>query len=180
MLFRSLPNEMSAFHEKHERFIEESKEALQKARQLNDQMKAVLEASRKENENTVSDLAEGWDIPGSVGGISADPLKKLREQEDSLIISSSDMNHMENNIFSQQSTYGQVESTVRRTLGVLNEALGIYGDQSRLMTSVLDSTQTLNTYLQSYGVGGTVIASELAFIEQHRKIGRASCRERVF
>ncbi len=60
-----LPTVMSEFHEKHERLIGESKEALKKAQQLNVEMRAVLEASRKESGDIITDLAEGWDIPGS-------------------------------------------------------------------------------------------------------------------
>ena len=163
-----LPTVMSEFNEKHERLIGESQEALKKAQQLNDEMRAVLEASRKESGDTITDLAEGWDIPSSTGGMSAEPLKKLREQEDSLIISSADMNRMENNVSFQQSAYGPIESAVSRMIVVLNEALGIYSDHSRMTVGVLEATRTLNTYLENYGASGSIIASELVFIEQHR------------
>lgn len=162
------PTVILEFHEKHERLLEESRVAFKKAQQLNDEMKAVLEASRRESGDKVIDPAGDWDIPGSTGGMSVEPLQKLREQEDSLIISSADMNRMWNNVSSQQGTYGLAESEVSRMLGVLNEALGVNGDSSRLMTAVLAATRTLNDYLQNYGEGGSVIASELAFIEQHR------------
>lgn len=162
------PTVKATFYESHGRLIEESREALRRAQQLNDEMIAVLEESRKEVGDTGSDLAEGWDIPGSSGGMSTEPLKKLREQEDSLIISSADMTSMENNISSQQRVYGTIEPVVGEMVGVLPGALGLYGDQSRLNASVLEATRTLNTYLQHYGVSGSIIASELAYIEQHR------------
>lgn len=163
-----LPSLLTAFREEHERLMREASEALRKAEQLNDEMRGILEQSRMDGGDLLDDPAKGWDIPGSSGEISSESLKKLREQEDALILSSADLGRMENSLTTQQNAYGAIEPTVTSISGVLYEALGEYGDTYRMISSVLEASRVLNHYLQNYGEKGSIIASDLAFIEEHR------------
>lgn len=175
-LYRSRTNEMlsrypgllTAFREDHERSMEGAKEALKKAEQLNDEMRNVLEQSRMEGVDLSNDPANDWDIPASSGEISSDPLKQLREQEDALILSSTDLSQMENSISMQQSAYEAIEPIVAGMSGVLYEALSEYGDSYQMISSVLEASRVVNNYLQNYGKKGSIIVSDLALIEQHR------------
>lgn len=163
-----LPALLTAFREDHERSMEGAKEALKKAEQLNDEMRNVLEQSRMEGVDLSNDPANDWDIPASSGEISSDPLKKLREQEDALILSSTDLSQMENSISMQQSAYEAIEPIVVGMSGVLYEALSEYGDSYQMISSVLEASRVVNNYLQNYGKKGSIIVSDLALIEQHR------------
>ncbi|WP_313637493.1 hypothetical protein [Paenibacillus sp.] len=163
-----LPALLTAFREDHERLMEGAKEELKKAQQLNDEMRNVLEQSRMEGVDLSNDPANDWDIPGSSGEISSDPLKKLREQEDALILSSTDLSQMENSISTQQRAYEAIEPIVAGMSGVLYEALSDDGDSYRMISSVLEAARVVNNYLQNYGEKGSIIASDLALIEQHR------------
>ncbi|WP_419885930.1 hypothetical protein [Paenibacillus sp. B-A-8] len=163
-----LPALLTAFREDHERSMEGAKEALKKAQQLNDEMKNVLEQSRMEGGDLSNDPANNWDIPASSGEISSDPLKKLREQEDALILTSTDLSQMENNISTQQSAFETIEPIVAGMSGVLYEALSDNGDSYRMISSVLEATRVVKNYLQNYGEKGNVIANDVALIEQHR------------
>ncbi|WP_449601573.1 hypothetical protein [Paenibacillus sp. Marseille-Q9583] len=163
-----LPALLTAFREDHERSMEGANEALKKAEQLNDEMRNILEQSRMEGVDLSNDPANDWDIPASSGEISSDPLKKLREQEDALILSSTDLSQMENSISMQQSAYVAIEPTVAGMSGVLYEALSEYGDSYQMISSVLEASRVVNNYLQNYGKKGSIIVSDLALIEQHR------------
>lgn len=175
-LYRSRTNEMlsrypgllTAFREDHERSMEGAKEALKKAQQLNDEMRNVLEQSRMEGMDLSNDPANDWDIPASSGEISSEPLKKLREQEDALILSSTDLSQMEDSISMQQSACEAIEPIVVGMSGVLYEALSEYGDSYQMISSVLEASRVVNNYLQNYGKKGSIIVSDLALIEQHR------------
>ncbi|CAH1054665.1 hypothetical protein PAECIP111894_00815 [Paenibacillus pseudetheri] len=163
-----LPTILTAFREDHEKSMEGAKEALKKAQQLNDEMRNVLEQSRMKGVDLSNDPANDWDIPASSGEISSDPLKKLREQEDALILSSTDLSQMENSISTQQSAYKAIEPIVAGMSGVLYEALSEYGDSYQMISSVLEASRVVNNYLQNYGKKGSIIVSDLALIEQHR------------
>ncbi|WP_339801181.1 hypothetical protein MKY19_05935 [Paenibacillus sp. FSL R5-0744] len=163
-----LPALLTAFREDHERSMEGANEALKKAEQLNDEMRNILEQSRMEGVDLSNDPANDWDIPASSGEISSDPLKKLREQEDALILSSTDLSQMENSISMQQSSYEPIEPIVTGMSGVLYEALSEYGDSYQMISSVLEASRVVNNYLQNYGKKGSIIVSDLALIEQHR------------
>ncbi|MEK4343948.1 hypothetical protein [Paenibacillus sp. FSL P4-0184] len=163
-----LPALLTAFREDHERSMEGVNEALKKAEQLNDEMRNILEQSRMEGVDLSNDPANDWDIPASSGEISSDPLKKLREQEDALILSSTDLSQMENSISMQQSSYEAIEPIVTGMSGVLYEALSEYGDSYQMISSVLEASRVVNNYLQNYGKKGSIIVSDLALIEQHR------------
>ncbi|MEK4235288.1 hypothetical protein [Paenibacillus sp. FSL H7-0714] len=163
-----LPAILTAFREDHERSMEGANEALKKAEQLNDEMRNILEQSRMEGVDLSNDPANDWDIPASSGEISSDPLKKLREQEDALILSSTDLSQMENSISMQQSSYEAIEPIVTGMSGVLYEALSEYGDSYQMISSVLEASRVVNNYLQNYGKKGSIIVSDLALIEQHR------------
>ncbi|MEK4355241.1 hypothetical protein MKX41_31100 [Paenibacillus sp. FSL R5-0475] len=163
-----LPALLTAFREDHERSMEGANEALKKAEQLNDEMRNILEQSRMEGVDLSNDPAYDWDIPASSGEISSDPLKKLREQEDALILSSTDLSQMENSISMQQSSYEANEPIVTGMSGVLYEALSEYGDPYQMISSVLEASRVVNNYLQNYGKKGSIIVSDLALIEQHR------------
>ncbi|MFD5018981.1 hypothetical protein ACFWMP_08720 [Paenibacillus sp. NPDC058367] len=163
-----LPALLTAFREDHERTMEGANKALKKAEQLNDEMRNILEQSRMEGVDLSNDPANDWDIPASSGEISSDPLKKLREQEDALILSSTDLSQMENSISMQQSSYEAIEPIVTGMSGVLYEALSEYGDSYQMISSVLEASRVVNNYLQNYGKKGSIIVSDLALIEQHR------------
>jgi hypothetical protein len=163
-----LPDLLSTFREEHAHLMVESREALMRAQQLNDEMRAILEQSRVDRTGPSEDRARDWDIPGSSGEISSESLRKLREQEDALLLSSTDINSMENSLSAQQRAYEVIEPTVTRLPGVLYGALGTYGDSYLMISLVLESSRVVNDYLQNYGEKGSIIASDLAFIEQHR------------
>lgn len=163
-----LPSLLTAFREEHEQFMREARDALGKAQQLNDEMRGILEKSRMDGGNLIEDPAKGWDIPGSSGEISSEPLKKLREQEEALLLSTSDLSRMENSLTTQQNTYSAIEPIVTSISGVLYGALGEYGDTYRMIGAVLEASRILNHYLQNYGESGSIIAGDLAWIEQHR------------
>lgn len=167
-MLSQLPALLTAFRVDHERSMEGAKEALKKAQQLNDEMRNVLEQSRMKVVDLSNDPANDWDIPASSREISSDPLKKLREQEDALILSSTDLSQMENNISIQQRAYEAIEPIVAGMSGVLYEALSEYGDSYQMNSSVLEASRVVNNYLQNYGKKGSIIASDLAVIEQHR------------
>lgn len=62
-----LPALLTTFREEHGQSMEEAKDALNKAQQLNDEMRDVLAASRISGVNLADDPAKDWDIPGSSG-----------------------------------------------------------------------------------------------------------------
>ncbi|ULO06469.1 hypothetical protein H1230_26185 [Paenibacillus sp. 19GGS1-52] len=163
-----IPTTFLTFRTDHERLIEEAQNALKRARELNEEMEAVLEQSRSNGVGSGQDQTANWDIPGSSDGMSTDILMKLREQEDSLILSSADFGSMENNLSTQGQAYLAIAPLVNVLLNVLSQASGINGDNSQMFAAVLGASHIIDSYLQNYGVHGAILASETAQIEEHR------------
>ncbi len=163
-----IPTTFLTFRTDHERLIEEAQNALKKAQELNEEMEAVLEQSRSNGVGSGQGQTANWDIPGSSDGMSTDILVKLREQEDSLILSSADFGSMENNLSTQGQAYLAIVPLLNGLLNVLTQASGINGDNSQLFAAVLGTSHIIDTYLQNYGVQGAILASEIAQIEEHR------------
>lgn len=167
-ILSQLPAIQAAFREEHENLIVEAEKALELAKRLNDEMKGILEQTRIKDADRVGTSAKNWDIPGSSGEISAEPLKKLREQEDSLILSNTVLSSMGSSLTTQQSAYEAIEPTITAMSGALQGALGTSGSSYQMSTSVLAASARLNNYLHNYGRSGSIIATDLATLEQHR------------
>lgn len=73
----------------------------------------------------------------------------------------------------QQSAYESIEPTVTGLSGVLHEALGVNGDSYQMISSVLGASHVVDNYYKKYGKKGSVIASDLAFLEEHRSSDKA-------
>ncbi|MFC3748500.1 hypothetical protein [Paenibacillus sp. GCM10012306] len=168
LVIQRIPPAMNAFREQHNVFIEQAESALLRARELNDEMKVVLEQSRNSG-SSKSDRAKDWDIPGSSGNeIDSDPLHKLREQEDSLILDQADFTGIEEHFSTQKRGFERLEPVTAALPGVLAEFSGLYSNGSRMIGSVLAAAQSVGNYLGSYGAGGSLIEAELAALEEHR------------
>ncbi len=168
-LISGLPGTLSAYKLQHSSLMAEAKEALKQAGELNEQMRSVLEQSRNSGAESGEASASGWDIPGSTGTeLSADPLAKLREQEDALILTPAEISGMEQNLHAQELASQAVEPPVSVLPAVLSEVSGLYADFTQMSTTVIDASHASSNYLMNYGDNGTVITAEAARIEAHR------------
>lgn len=159
---------IAAFCEAHIRLMEQSRTALHEAATFNERMELVLEQSKNEDAKLGYEEAESWDIPeGSKGSVTA-RLPGIREQGESLLLSSSDLSHLEANIEEQDKSYQMLLGDVTGLPGVLSNASSLYTNASWLTNSVLAASRTTKSYVQNYGTGGVIIAEEGAAIESHR------------
>ncbi|MBT2292343.1 hypothetical protein J7E73_25080 [Paenibacillus albidus] len=162
-----LPLAAEAYREEHSHLMQQAREALKRAEDLNGQMKLALEQSRS-NEAGQPDPASTWDIPGTAERMDAEPLRKLREQEDALILLPESFLELEKNQAAQESAYELVQQEAAVLPGVLAEAGGLNGSSANLIAAVLRASQTTGAYLHNYGKGGVKIAGEAAALEEHR------------
>ncbi|ASA19554.1 hypothetical protein [Paenibacillus donghaensis] len=165
-----LPASLNTFRAEYEKLAGEAGAALEQARSLNEQMRVLLEQSRSSVPDAAADPASQWDIPGSQDGMSAEPLRKLREQEDALIISSADFDLLLSQLSAQNQASLAVDPAVTGLVGVLNETTGIYGNPSSIISAVVHTSNMVSTYVNNYGEGGAIIGGELAGIEQYRSV----------
>ncbi|MFF2017598.1 hypothetical protein [Paenibacillus sp. NPDC058177] len=168
LVIQRIPQVMDAFREQHNVFIEQAESALLRASELNDEMKAVLEQSRNSGSDK-RDRARDWDIPdGSGDEIDSDPLRKLREQEDSLILDQADFTGIEEHLAAQKKGFEWLEPATAALPVVLAESSGLYSNGSRMIEAVLAAARAVGDYLGSYGASGSLIEAELAALEEHR------------
>ncbi|UQZ35220.1 hypothetical protein C2I18_17865 [Paenibacillus sp. PK3_47] len=167
-LIPKIPRALSEFLAKHAKLMAEAGSALRKAAELNEQMGTILEQSRSSGAENAQYAAQDWDIPGSGGELSAEALRRLREQEEALIIGAAEFSTMESNISAQELSFRSVEPAVSGLPGVLNQAGGLNADTTLLNTSVLTASQAVNGYLLNYGNGGGMTSAQTAQIENHR------------
>ncbi|NQX49095.1 hypothetical protein HQN87_27595 [Paenibacillus tritici] len=163
-----IPAALADFQESNNRLLEEAAAAFEQVKALNLQMKSVIEQANAEASAAGDDPARSWDIPETAGELSSEPLKKLREQVEGLILPSSEISEMENNIGVQRSAALPMEPVVSSLPAILSTAAGLYADHSLMTSGVLDASQAVNGYIGSYGQHGTVIAAEAARIESRR------------
>lgn len=159
---------LTLFLTEHGRLLAEAEAALSRASELNGEMKTLLEQSRTSSGNNAEDAARNWDIPGNSGEVNAEPLKRLREQEDSLILTQAEISSMEGNLKSQEQSFRQVEPGVSGLPQALNGASGLYIDQAGMNNAVVNASRVISVYLRDYGEGGAVISAEAGKIEEHR------------
>lgn len=167
-----IPDALGEFRTKHMKYMAEAKEALKKARELNEQMRVILEQSRGGEEENAQDAAGNWDIPGSGEGLSAEALQRLRGQEDALLLAAADFSDMEGHLSAQEQSFRSVEPEISGLPEVLHQATGLYADTSYMNTSVLKASQAASSHLHNYGNGGSVISAQTAQIEVHRTSDR--------
>ncbi|MNO13030.1 hypothetical protein D3C76_26500 [compost metagenome] len=162
------PAKLSAFQEEQQRHMEEASTALERVKTLNVQMKSLLEQSRNSGPDEAKDPARSWDIPGGTAELSADPIHKLREQEDSLLLAASDISMLENSLSEQQTASQIVVQKVALLPASLSPASGLNADVSSMIASVLGASHTVDSYMRNYGNDGALIAADSARIEAHR------------
>ncbi|MHA6531172.1 hypothetical protein [Paenibacillus sp. BAC0078] len=167
-LISRIPAALSDFQKEHDQFMEDAGSALEQVKTLNAQMKSLLEQARNNGPDDAKDAARDWDIPDSTAELSADPIKKLREQEDSLILTDSDIGTLENNLSAQKGASQAVGPAVSGLPGSLGAATGYNAELSLMVNTVLAASQAISSYIRDYGSNGTVIAAEAAQIEAHR------------
>ncbi|QSF45995.1 hypothetical protein [Paenibacillus tianjinensis] len=168
-LISGLPGTLSAYKLQHNSMMAEAKEALKQAGELNEQMRSVLEQSRTSGAESGEASASGWDIPGSSNTeLSADPLAKLREQEDALILTPAEISGMEQDLIAQELASEAVEPPVSALPAVLSGVSGLYADFAQMSTAVIEASRASSNYLKNYGDDGAVITAEAARIEMHR------------
>ncbi|WP_143192192.1 hypothetical protein [Paenibacillus helianthi] len=167
-LLARFPDAQASYQEKQSRYLEEAAAALERAKTLNAQMKSLLEQSRNSGPDDAQNSARDWDIPDTSAELSADPIKKLREQEDSLILTANEVSTMENSLSAQLTASQAVVPKVVLLPGSLSPASGLNADVSSMNASILNASEAVNNYLRNYGNAGTLIASESAQIEAHR------------
>lgn len=167
-LISRIPDTLDAFREEHDQFLQDARAAIETVKDLNAGMKTLLEQSRNNGPDDAKNAAGNWDIPGTADDLSADPIKKLREQEDSLILTPDEILSLDNNLSAQQKASQVIDPAVTRLLSVLSSASGIHADPSSMISTVLGASQALNGYIQNYGTNGDIITSEAAGIEAHR------------
>lgn len=163
-----IPEALTVYRAEHERLLAEAESALAKAVELYKEMRNVLEQSRNSSGNSTEDTARNWDIPGSAGELSAEPLKKLREQEDSLILTQAEISSLEQNLSAQEHASRKVEPGVSGLPQALNGASGLYADQAGMNNAVVNASRISSAYLRDYGEDGEVISAEAEKIEAHR------------
>ncbi|CQR53618.1 hypothetical protein [Paenibacillus riograndensis] len=167
-LLEQVSGSQAAYQEEQQRYMEEAAAALERVKSLNVQMKSLLEQSRNSGPEDAQDPARSWDIPGGTAELSADPIHKLREQEDSLILAASDISTLENSLSEQQAASQAVVQQVALLPGSLSPATGLNADVSAMMASVLGASQTIDSYMRNYGNDGVLIAADRTRIETHR------------
>ncbi|MCE3199257.1 hypothetical protein [Paenibacillus sonchi] len=167
-LLEQVSGRQAAYQEEQQRYMEEAAAALERVKSLNVQMKSLLEQSRNSGPEDAQDPARSWDIPGGTAELSADPIHKLREQEDSLILAASDISTLENSLSEQQTASQTVVQQVALLPGSLSPAAGLNADVSAMMASVLGALQSIDSYMRNYGNDGVLIAADRKRIETHR------------
>ncbi|MBW4083435.1 hypothetical protein [Paenibacillus sp. S150] len=163
-----IPGVLAAFQGEHDQSMKEAAAALERVQALNTQMQSALEQSRNNGPDDARDAALDWDIPPGTAELSADPIKKLREQEDSLILTASEISSLDNSLSVQKAAVLAILPAVTALPGILSSASGVNAELSRMIEGVLDASQAVSGYLDSYGDKGKIIAAETAQIEAHR------------
>ncbi|WP_379154997.1 hypothetical protein [Paenibacillus sp. sgz5001063] len=158
----------AAYQAKQVRYLEEAAAALDRVKTLNGEMNSLLEQSRNSGPDSAQDSARDWDIPDTSAELSADPIKKLREQEDSLILKASEISTMDNSLSAQRAASQTVVEKAALIPGSLSSASGLNADISSMNASILNASEAVSNYIGNYGNAGTLIAGESAQIEAHR------------
>ncbi|WP_342481246.1 hypothetical protein NST07_06470 [Paenibacillus sp. FSL L8-0340] len=167
-----IPSALTLFRTEHTRLIADAGNALQRVRELNEEMRYILEQSRANGAGSAEDSARNWDIPGSAGELSTEPLKKMREQEDSLILAPAEVSAMEHDLNVQETASQTAEQAASGLPGALSGATGLDADFGSMNTAVLNALQAVSSYHQNYGEHGDIIAAEARRIEAHRTSDR--------
>ncbi|WP_410513877.1 hypothetical protein PaeBR_05500 [Paenibacillus sp. BR2-3] len=159
---------LTGFRESHSGLMGESRNALKEALSLNGQMKSIIDQSRITDAKPGYESAGTWDIPGTSEGTDIAGMPGLREQGESLLLTPSDIDQLEEGISAQDNSYLLVQREVSGLPARLSAATGLNAEHSLLTNSVLAASQATNAYLQDYGIRGVIIAREEAAIESHR------------
>jgi hypothetical protein len=165
-----IPAALAEFRDKNNKLLEEAAAALGEAKEINLQMRIALDQSNAAASTAGDDPARNWDVPETeeAGELDAEPLKKLREQVEGLIIASTEISAMENNIGTQRNAALPLEPLVSGLPAILSTATGLNADYSLLAAAVLNASKAVNGYQLSYGQDGSIIAVEAAQIESRR------------
>lgn len=167
-LINRIPAALADFQQKNNTLLEAAAAALEKAGEINRQMKSLLDQSRAAAAAATDDPARSWDIPGNTEELSAEPLNQLREQEETLILTSSEIRDMENHMGAQREAALTAESLVSGLPAILSAAAGLNADGSRMTSGVLNASRAVNGYKLNYGEHGSIITAEAAQIDSHR------------
>ncbi|WP_151732992.1 hypothetical protein [Paenibacillus tengchongensis] len=167
-LLGRLPGALSAFATGHERLLSEAEAAYDQTVKLNGQMAVLLEQSRN---NTTSGPAGGsrdWDIPGSTGEMGSEPLRQIREQEEQLILSRSELESMSKDLSAQSAEAQAIQPVIAALPEALAGAAGADADISLMYHAVLQASNSLSGYILEYGDGGTVITLQAERVTSRR------------
>ncbi|WP_238652507.1 hypothetical protein [Paenibacillus piscarius] len=163
-----IPAALAEFEAGNRRLLDEAASALEEAKVLNLQMRSVLDQAAAEADGAESDPASRWDIPETAGELSSEPLKKLREQVEGLILPEAELDEMANHISGQRTAALSVDPLVSGLPALLITATGLNASYSVMSSGVLNASRTVAGYIRDYGQQGSVIAVEAAQIEDRR------------
>jgi hypothetical protein len=159
---------LETFQKNHSRLMGEARNALDEALSLNGQMQSIIDQSRLIDAKPGYEAAGSWDIPGTSAGSSVPGMPGLREQGESLLLSSSDTRDMEASISVQENSYQTLIGETFLLPDKLASASGLNADSTWLTNSVLTVSGAFHTYLKNYGSGGVIVGIEEAALESHR------------
>lgn len=161
-----IPAALAEFQEGNNSLLDEAATALEEAKALNFQMRSVLDQAEAGGADT--DPASRWDIPETAGELSSEPLKKLREQVEGLILPSSEFDEMADHIGRQRTAALSADPLVSGLPALLITATGLNADYSLMSSGVLNASRAVTGYIRDYGQQGSVIAAEAAQIAGRR------------
>lgn len=163
-----IPAALAEFEAGNNRLLDEAVEALEQAKTLNLEMRSVLDRAASEAGGAETDPASRWDIPETAGELSSEPLKKLREQVEGLILPAAELEEMANYISGQRTASLPMKPLVSGLPALLITATGLNADYYLMSSGVINASQAVSGYIRSYGQQGSVIAAEAAQIKARR------------
>lgn len=162
-----IPVALAEFVAGNSRLLDEAASALEEAKALNLQMRSVLNQAAEAG-GADTDPASRWDIPDTAGELSSEPLKKLREQGERLILPAAELEEMANYISGQRTASLSMEPQVSGLPALLITATGLNASYSVMSNGVLNASRSVRGYIRDYGQQGSMIAAEAAQIEGRR------------
>ncbi|MDR0269841.1 hypothetical protein [Paenibacillus sp.] len=174
-----LGGKQSSTAERHNKLLQEAREAWQDAYDQNERMKQVIATSENRNESAGYDEVAGGSIPGispEATGDDSVTIRGLRGQTEKLLLSENLLDDLRSEIDHQLDEFRTVDRSISGAVSALSEASGLNGSSSSMKDAAISARGSIDAYLHSYAETGSAnkLDQEAARLEQHR----ASDKER--
>jgi hypothetical protein len=171
-LLSNMSNKQSSSRSDHMKMVPEALELLEEAYNINEQMKQVIAES--ENRSAV----DGYDhvsheaSPGSteLSNEDSEAIRKIREETQQLVLPNDLLIDLKRTIEDQRTQYQSLDNEIASFNAVLAGAFGKTGNSGQMKSSIIQSRNIVDSYMQRYVISGTgnILDEEIGKLEGSR------------